>query len=595
MNLKPRCALPLIVAALLSACGGSDRSDATTSTITASSSARSIAQAGATAAAYYDVVQKIYVGYFGRPADPGGLEFYAGHYMNAGAPTDIVGMSQAYGSNAQVKALIDSFGTSDESAALYPGDNRTFITAIYGNLFNRAPDAAGLDYWANAVEAGHVTRANASISIMAGAQGTDATSVTRKQQVAAVFTGALDTPENRAAYSGLEANVQVRAMLATVNHSTDVEAFRPTVAATITALRSTSPAAAPLRTGGTVHKLISSWTGTGFQLLSTAPASPTYRPSPHAGSAWDNTRRTLWIFGSETHGSDMDNAVYGWRASDGLFIKQYDADDKAGYRMDANGIYWSSAAKNRPWAMHTYRRLRWVDETSEIEVMYDANEHAYVTPIFEAANQTVSNRVPPVWYYNVVTGAWRAANFGQSAKFAFAAYIFPSARHPTYGWFTDNGATWTRMTADGTVTTASVFGKANSQYHSFLHTVGDIAYKVGGHDKVILYSKHPLNNLAASEKFLVSAYPALAGFDTTNMASVLMPNGKIILFPIKGTETHAMLLDPVANTVTATGHFFTGMDKAVNYELAAEWSPAHNAAIFLSRRFVSNRVYAYRP
>lgn len=594
MKLHFASALPLAAALLLSGCGAGDRADTTTIT-TASSSAQRAAAAGATAAAYYDSMQKIYVAYFGRPADAGGLEFYAGNYMAAGAPTDLAGIAKAYDTNAGVKALIDSFGTSAESMALYPGDNKTFITAIYSNLFNRAPDQAGLDFWANAIDKGFMTRPSAAVSIMAGAQGDDGTGVLRKQQVASMFTSALDTAEKRAAYSGDEANVSVRAMLAKVSFGTDAEAFRPTVNSTISALALTGPAVAPLRTGGTVTKLISSWTGSGFQLLSTAPAAPTWRPSPHAGSAWDNSRRTMWVFGSETHGTDMDNAVYGWRASDGLFIKQYDADDKAGYRMDANGVYWSSAAKNRPWAMHTYRRLRFVPETSEIEVMYDANEHAYITPIFEVAGKTVADRVPPVWYYNVVTGAWRAANFGQSAKFAFAAYIFPMAKHPTYGWMTDNAATWTRMAPDGTVTTASVFGKANSQYHSYLHLVGDIAYKVGGHDKVILYAKHPINNLTASVKYLVADYPALAGFDTTNMASVLMPNGKIILFPAKGTETHAMILDPVANTVTATGHFFTGMDKPANYELAAEWSPAHNAAVILSRRFATNRVYGYRP
>lgn len=593
MNLK-LASLPLAAALLLSGCGSGDRAD-TTPLTAASTSAGRAAEVGATAAAYYDSMQKIYVAYFGRPADVGGLDFYANNYMKAGAPTDIAGIAKAYNTNAAVKALIDSFGTSDESQALYPGDNRTFITAIYNNLFNRAPDQAGLDFWANAIEKGFMTRPSAAVSIMAGALGNDGTGVLRKQQVASMFTSALDTEAKRAAYSGLEANVQVRTMLAGVSYSTDVEAFRPTVNATIAKLAVNGPAIAPVRSGGTVTKLISSWTASGFQLLSTAPAAPTWRPSPHAGSAWDNTRRTLWVFGAETHGTDMDNAVYGWRASDGLFIKQYEADDKAGYRMDGDGVYWSSAAHTRPWAMHTFRRLRWVAESNEIEVMYDPDEHAYVTPIFEVAGQTTANRAPAVWYYNVVTGAWRAAKFGQSTKFPAAASIFPMLKHPTYGWFADNGATWYRMTPEGVFSTASVFGKANYQYQSYMHLVGDIAYKVGGHDKVILYAKHPINNLDASVKYLTSEYPALNGYDTTNMASVLMPNGKIILFPAKGTETHAFILDPVANTVTATGHFFTGMDVPANYDLAAEWSPAHNAAVLLSRRFATNRVYGYRP
>lgn len=98
---------------------------------------------------YHDVVQRIYVGYFGRPADAGGLDFYAGVLLNAGAPTNIVDLGVAYNSNAQIKFVIDSFGTSDESQALYPGDNGQFIDAIYRNLFGREPDAGGKAFWAN--------------------------------------------------------------------------------------------------------------------------------------------------------------------------------------------------------------------------------------------------------------------------------------------------------------------------------------------------------------------------------------------------------------------------------------------------------------
>ena len=356
------------------------------------------------------------------------------------------------------------------------------------------------------------------------------------------------------------------------------------------------PAKTPLRTGGTVHNLIGNWTGKGFHLLTTAPAAPVYTKSPHSGSVWDGARQTMWIFGAEAHKTQMDNAVYGWRASDGLFVKHYDADPSSGYRMDAAGIYWSSAAKNRPWAMHTYRRMRMVPGTDEFEVMYDPAAHAYMNPpIFENPAHTTLNRVPVIWYYNVVSGTWRHQSIGSSAKFVGASYAHPAGYDPAFGWFSGDGSFWKRLSPTGVYSTTGVSGKSNGQHHSYMFVKNSIAYRVAGNSNTVLYSRHPLSNVTLSQKFNAIDFPQLAGYTLINMAAAMMSDGRIVIFPVKGSEMHAMILDPVANTVTPTGHVVTGMDKATMYELAAEWSAEHQAVILLSRRFSAHRVYAYRP
>ncbi|MCC6070657.1 hypothetical protein ACFSQU_00990 [Massilia sp. GCM10020059] len=362
------------------------------------------------------------------------------------------------------------------------------------------------------------------------------------------------------------------------------------------AAETVAPAKTPLRTGGTVHNLLANWTGKGFRLLSTAPPAPVHGKSSHAGSVWDDARQTMWIFGAETHKYAMDNAVYGWRASDGLFVKHYDADPSSGYRMDAQGIYWSSAAKIRPWAMHTYRRMRMVPGTDEFEVVYDPHEHAYMTPlVYENPAHTTANRAPAMWYYNVVTGTWRHRSFGSSTKLVRASYTYPVGFDPVHGWFTGDGSTWKRLSPTGVYSTVSVSGKSNGQYHSYMFVKDGVAYRVGGNSSTTLYSRHPLSNITLSKKFYVADFPQLAGYTVNNMASAMMSDGRIVIFPTKGSETHAMILDPATNTLMTTGHFFTGMDKPTLYELAAEWSPSHNAVILLSRRFSASRVYAYRP
>ncbi|RJG14558.1 FKBP-type peptidyl-prolyl cis-trans isomerase [Massilia cavernae] len=139
------CSLSL----LLAACGSDSATDAPATTATASRVSAQTSQVEVSA--YHDVVQRIYVGYFGRPADAGGLAFFAGRFRDLGAPTNIADMSIAYGNNADIRALIDVFGTSAESQALYAGDNSVFIDAIYSNLFGRAADQVGKDFWTDAI------------------------------------------------------------------------------------------------------------------------------------------------------------------------------------------------------------------------------------------------------------------------------------------------------------------------------------------------------------------------------------------------------------------------------------------------------------
>ena len=225
-----------LLAAVLAACGGGDQGAAPAAAHNVQL-ARVSSNAPAAAADYNDLVQRVYVSYFGRPADVAGLAFYAQNYLNAGAPTTVAGLPDAYASNAGVKALIDSFATSAESQALYPGDNTAFINAVYRNLFNRDADAAGSAFWAGAINAGSITRASAAVAIMAGAQTTDLDLVNKKNVVASAFTASLDTDTKRAAYDGLAANVVVRTMLAGVGPGTVAgAAFQPTIDATIAQL-----------------------------------------------------------------------------------------------------------------------------------------------------------------------------------------------------------------------------------------------------------------------------------------------------------------------------------------------------------------------
>lgn len=243
---------PLLLLALVAGCGGGDGGGST------SVSPKFLASATAVPADYKSIVQQLYISYFGRPADTGGLSSFEAQLAALGGPTDIQGMDRAYRTNAGIKALVDSFGASAESAALYSGDNATFVTAIYNNVLNRPPNPEGLAFWVDALDKGSLSRGNASLSIMAGAlantsvQGQlDSAIVTKKVNAGRDFTAALaDAQVN--GYSGKAAAAQARAMLASVTATTDIATFQTTIATLVNNLAAMSSAGRTTTFSGTV-------------------------------------------------------------------------------------------------------------------------------------------------------------------------------------------------------------------------------------------------------------------------------------------------------------------------------------------------------
>ena len=220
-----------------------------TGTLTIAGQTFTVTQSGTdAAAAYANQVQAMYIAYFGRPADPGGLANFEAGLLAAGAPTNIQDLLAAYNTSATVKSLIDGFGTSAESNRLYAGDTTAFVTAVYNSVLNRPPLTTGKDFWVLAIDSGRLTKGNAALSIMAGAlantstQGLiDAALVNNKLLIGSNFTSALATTAQVNAYSGQAAAAAVRAMLATVSEATDSAAFQATITSTVAQLVATAP------------------------------------------------------------------------------------------------------------------------------------------------------------------------------------------------------------------------------------------------------------------------------------------------------------------------------------------------------------------
>src|SRR5580658_589612 len=128
-------------------------------------------------------IEGLYIGYFGRAADPAGLNYWLGQEAAGLSDTQI---ASSFAVQAETMALYPALATPillDSS----PTAEANFINAIYMNLFGHAADTAGLSYWQGQLTAG-VSPGIMISQVISGAQGTDTTAFTSKEGVATSYT-----------------------------------------------------------------------------------------------------------------------------------------------------------------------------------------------------------------------------------------------------------------------------------------------------------------------------------------------------------------------------------------------------------------------
>lgn len=147
-------------------------------------------------------VQDIYVALFGRPADPEGLTYW----------------NQVTGNGANLSKMLAALPSTAEYTTRFAGQSSEQIVAsVYQSLFGRAPDAAGLKFFADRLASGEQTIATIAVNIAQGAQGTDKQTFAAKVNAADLFTKSLDTPAEIAAYKGDAAAKAAQGFLSTVD------------------------------------------------------------------------------------------------------------------------------------------------------------------------------------------------------------------------------------------------------------------------------------------------------------------------------------------------------------------------------------------
>ena len=128
-------------------------------------------------------IQKLYIAYFTRPADPAGLAYWQAQ-------------------NLTINQIADLFSAQKEYATAYAGKStEDTINTLYINMFGHKADVAGLNYWTGQVLSGKVSLGQVALTILAGATGADKVAIDSKVAAAASFTTAIDTTDEQTAYS----------------------------------------------------------------------------------------------------------------------------------------------------------------------------------------------------------------------------------------------------------------------------------------------------------------------------------------------------------------------------------------------------------
>jgi len=125
-------------------------------------------------------VQQLYLAYFNRPAEKGGLAYWV----------DAIGKN-----GGTLKDVSTAFSKTPEYQAQFANlTSEQIITKIYDNLFNRAPDPSGLKYWSGNLASGALSVSYIVDAIASSAVDNptvapaDTAAVTNKVKAAIAFT-----------------------------------------------------------------------------------------------------------------------------------------------------------------------------------------------------------------------------------------------------------------------------------------------------------------------------------------------------------------------------------------------------------------------
>ena len=128
-------------------------------------------------------ITDLYVAYFNRGPDAEGFDYW---------------FHEIYTAAKSLRGIAEDFAWSNEYQSMYPSTltNRQFVEQIYQNLFDRAPDQGGWDYWTGRLDTVSVHRSGFILDVIGGAYAPtsgpeDRTLIDNKHDAALYYTAQL--------------------------------------------------------------------------------------------------------------------------------------------------------------------------------------------------------------------------------------------------------------------------------------------------------------------------------------------------------------------------------------------------------------------
>lgn len=123
-----------------------------------------------------NLAQQLYVGYYGRPADAAGQEYWADRFDQSDDLTE----------------ALNAFGTSDEYTNNFGSlTTEELINNLYQQMFGRDAGTEGLEFYTGRLDSGEATLATIAKQIADGASGDDLTVLNNRTTVANTYTAAV--------------------------------------------------------------------------------------------------------------------------------------------------------------------------------------------------------------------------------------------------------------------------------------------------------------------------------------------------------------------------------------------------------------------
>ena len=152
-------------------------------------------------------LQLLFVAYYGRPGDVGGIEFWQSKVKESAfsyAPR--LGDNLTNAERPLYDRIVVDFGNSIESQRLYAGkSNQESASAVYQYCFGRnieVDSVTGENYWVGKLERKEITLSQLAAEVALGAQGSDLMFISNRVKAANLFFNAIDTPAEQLGYAG---------------------------------------------------------------------------------------------------------------------------------------------------------------------------------------------------------------------------------------------------------------------------------------------------------------------------------------------------------------------------------------------------------